>query len=486
MKKSEKKRRDKPEVDGSQPRTTKTLSTGENSKKTVDQAVVPMDKMTKLTSDIGDNEGGASKQFDTLTVSETGRPVFGRETHTSDSQPGAFPSSLVGAQSMESIGTINIGSEMSDTDRDLLQTPSSHNRTPSDQSPPTLRSEFPPTLSSENPLLAIAVPYNDPPPAIQDNEGVPERKLLRELLKDRRIIILIASLLVVILVLVGTIVASVVTGGNGGVSGSTRLPVDNSVTLPPMLLTTSSSPFTEGAITSTTNGTSEPSTSPSTRTIAPTSQLKDIFEFIYASSFDQGLALQNISSPQYQSFEWLLAESEMVVYSRERLLQRYALNTFYYILKNTKSYQWRYLNQSDHECQWPLVYCNANGFVDAFVITGQIVHAMMPGEFGFLTDMTSLSLEGNKITGSLPSSLEKWTRLESFQASNNLLTGTFPEFFSRLPRLTNLDLSLNRFTGKLPSSMSGMSSLQKISIATNAFSGPIPSDLWTLTTLRKL
>jgi hypothetical protein len=110
---------------------------------------------------------------------------------------------------------------------------------------------------------------------------------------------------------------------------------------------------------------------------------------------------------------------------------------------------------------------------------------MVPAEFGFLTAMTSLSLEGNKMTGLLPPSLEKWTRLESFEASNNLLTGTFPEF-SHLTTLTSLDLSMFRFTGRLPSSLSGMSSLQKFSIATNAFSGPIPSDLWTLTDLRKL
>ena len=477
MKKSEKKRRDKSAVDGSQTRTTNTRSTESHSKKKVDQAVMTMIDKTKVTSDIGDNEGGASRPSDTATVSEHGHPVFERETHTSDSQPGAFPSSLVGAQSMASSGTSNIRSEMSDTDRNPLQTLTSHDRTPSDQSSST--------STSETPVIAIVVPYQDPQPTIQDNKGVTERKLFGELLVDRRIKILIAIFFGIFLALVGTIVALAVTGGFGGISGSTRLPVDKNVVLPTTLPTTSPSLFTEGAITPSANGTSEPSTSPSTRTIAPTSPLKDIFEFIYASSFDQGLALQNISSPQYQSFEWLLAESKFEEYSRERLLQRYALNTFYYIIQNIGAYQWRYLNQSDHECQWPLVYCNANGFVDAFVITGQIVHAMVPGEFGFLTDMTSLSLEGNKITGSLPSSLEKWTRLESFQASNNLLTGTFPEFFSRLPRLTNLDLSLNRFTGKLPSSMSGMSSLQKISIATNAFSGPIPSDLWTLTTLRK-
>ena len=518
MKKSKKKRRDKSEVDGSQARTTKTLSTEAYSKKTVDQAVVPMNDKTITATDVGDNEEGASRRSDTFTASETGPPVFERETHTSDSQPGAFPTSTSGVRSMVSSGTINIGSEMSFTDRALLRPHTNNNRAPSDRSSST--------LTTETHIIATVVPIQGPPSTIYENEGVPEPKPLGETIKDRHIKILIASLIVVILALVGTIVAIVVTSGKGDVSGSTRVPMDSNVASPPTLATSgttrmptdfnvespptfatsastrmpvdgnegspltlaTSSPLssTEGAITPTTNVTSEPSTSPLTRTMPPTSRLQDIFDFLNASSFDQGLALQSTLSPQYQSFEWLLAESKFEEYSRERLLQRYALNTFYYIIQNIGAYQWRYLNQSDHECQWPLVYCNANGFVDAFVITGQIVHAMVPGEFGFLTDMTSLSLEGNKITGSLPSSLEKWTRLESFQASNNLLTGTFPEFFSRLSRLTNLDLSTNQFTGKLPSSLSGMSSLQKISIATNAFSGPIPSDLWTLTALRKL
>ena len=519
MKKSRRTSRDKSDVDGGQARTTKTRNAEAYSKKTIDQAVVSMSDSTTAAVDVGDNEEEASRQSDTFTASETGPPVFERETHTSDSQPGAFPTSPSGVRplSMVSSGTINIGSGMSSTDRAPSRPHTRNSRTPSDQSSST--------LTTETHIIATVVPYQGPPSTIYENEGVPEPKPLGEVLKDRRIKILIASLVGVILVLIGTIVALVVTGGKGHVSGSielpvdgnvgspptlvtsgptrmpiesnvgspptlatsgtTRMPVDGNAGSPPTLVTSNPSSSTEGATTPTANGTSEPSTSPPT-TMAPTSQLLDIFDFFNASSFDQGLALQNTLSPQYKSFEWLLAESKVEVYSPDRLLQRYALNTFYYILQNSYTNPWIYLNQSDHECDWPLVFCNTNRFVNAFDISGQSIQAMVPGEFGFLTDMTLLSMEGNSVTGLLPPSLEKWTRLESFEASNNLLTGTFPEFFSRLSKLTSLDLSMNRFTGRLPSSLSGMSSLQIFSIATNAFTGPIPSDLWTLIALRKL
>ena len=478
MKKIRRTSRDKSDVDGGQARTTKRRYAGAYSKKTVDKTVMPMTDNTTAAIDVGDNEEEASRQSDTFTASEIGHPVFERETNTSDSLPGAFPTSPSGdvASPMVSTGTINIGYGTSYTDRVPSQPHTYNNRTPSDQPSST--------LTSETYITATVVNEQGQASTIDDNERVPEPKPLGEVFKDPRIRIIIAILMGVILATVSTVVALVVTGGKGNVSGSTRAPMDGNAGSPSTLVTSNPTSSTEGSMTPTPNATPEPSTSPPTTTMAPTSQLKDVFDFLNASSFDQGLALQNTLSPQYKSFQWLLAEFKVEAYSREHLLQRHALNTFYYILQNSYVNPWLSLNQSIYECDWPLVSCNANGFVNTFNIAGKGIQAMVPGEFGFLTHMTSLSLEGNKMTGSLPPSLEKWTRLEAFEASSNLLTGSFPEF-SHLTTLTSLDLSMNQFTGRLPSSLSGMSSLQRFSIATNAFSGPIPSDLWTLTDLRK-
>jgi Leucine-rich repeat (LRR) protein len=70
----------------------------------------------------------------------------------------------------------------------------------------------------------------------------------------------------------------------------------------------------------------------------------------------------------------------------------------------------------------------------------------IPAAAGNLTQLISLDLQGNKITG-LPSELGNLSYLQTLNLSNNLLTGTFPAFIPSLQNLTAFKINGNSLTG---------------------------------------
>ncbi|MEQ1593959.1 MAG: hypothetical protein ABL985_02570 [Casimicrobium sp.] len=97
-----------------------------------------------------------------------------------------------------------------------------------------------------------------------------------------------------------------------------------------------------------------------------------------------------------------------------------------------------------------------------------------------LTALEAFSFSNNQIAGSIPS-LSGLTALKVFQGSNNQLTGNTPS----LTGLTGLEwfhVDGNQLSGLIPS-LSGLSALQSFYVSSNALTGSIPS-LSGLTALR--
>jgi len=65
----------------------------------------------------------------------------------------------------------------------------------------------------------------------------------------------------------------------------------------------------------------------------------------------------------------------------------------------------------------------------------------------------SLSLEGNLLTGSLPTELGLCTRLRSLTLGKNELSGELPSELGQLFSLRTVSLDGNRFTGTVPSDL---------------------------------
>jgi len=89
------------------------------------------------------------------------------------------------------------------------------------------------------------------------------------------------------------------------------------------------------------------------------------------------------------------------------------------------------------------------------------------------SSVTGISLARQKLTGSLPNSLNQLTSLNTFNASGNRITGPIPSL-TGLVNLQYLDLSRNEFSGSIPS-LTGLNSLTEFKVRTNRLSGILPS-----------
>ncbi|OAY29672.1 probable LRR receptor-like serine/threonine-protein kinase At2g16250 isoform X1 [Manihot esculenta] len=104
----------------------------------------------------------------------------------------------------------------------------------------------------------------------------------------------------------------------------------------------------------------------------------------------------------------------------------------------------------------------------------------IPATMGNLTNITSLYLSGNNLTGEIPSSLGQLVLLSVLDLSQNSLTGFIPESFASLGNLTRLDISSNFLAGSIPSGIGMLSKLQYLNLSSNQLSSPIPAQLGDL------
>jgi hypothetical protein len=118
--------------------------------------------------------------------------------------------------------------------------------------------------------------------------------------------------------------------------------------------------------------------------------------------------------------------------------------------------------------------------------------------FGVTTDagnttVLQLNLQGNNLTGPIPSSLGDLSNLQWLNlgynhpsTDNNGLTGSIPSSLGNLSNLQRLSLGYNQLTGSIPPELGNLSNLQQLSLNRNALTGSIPSSLGNLSNLQLL
>ncbi|PON89582.1 Serine/threonine protein kinase [Trema orientale] len=144
-------------------------------------------------------------------------------------------------------------------------------------------------------------------------------------------------------------------------------------------------------------------------------------------------------------------------------------------------------------------------------LAGMNLGGRLPDSIGRLgADTNSISLQENKITGSIPPSISNLQKLNILNLSSNRLnetisaeirnlpqlqqlflshnffSGTIPEVFDRFPLLGLLDLSHNEFSGEIPASLGNLSRLNYLFLNNNRLSGRIPPSLGRCTELHKI
>ena len=99
------------------------------------------------------------------------------------------------------------------------------------------------------------------------------------------------------------------------------------------------------------------------------------------------------------------------------------------------------------------------------------------------SQLYTVRLSSNSLTGTLPSSWHHLTQLNSLYITNNLLTGSLPLEWSTLNRLQSLYLSSNYLDGSIPHHYGSMSSMTYLQLSDNLLTGTVPSSLRNLSEL---
>ncbi|KAM3238941.1 hypothetical protein P3L10_013974 [Capsicum annuum] len=101
--------------------------------------------------------------------------------------------------------------------------------------------------------------------------------------------------------------------------------------------------------------------------------------------------------------------------------------------------------------------------------------------------MNWLSIQFNKLTGSIPFTIFNNSRIEVIAFTGNSLSGYLPNgLCNGIPIVKGLLLSHNKLHGHMPTSLSSCSLLQILSLSYNEFDGPIHSELGSLSKLQRL
>ena len=128
----------------------------------------------------------------------------------------------------------------------------------------------------------------------------------------------------------------------------------------------------------------------------------------------------------------------------------------------------------------------SNGRVTGLALEGNQLTGSIPSELGNLTSLQYMSLWENQLTGPIPPQLGQLTNLSSTHLFSNQLTGEIPPELGQLTNLKLLSLGFNQLTGDIPPELGQLTNLEWLSLSWNQLTGEIPSELGRLTNLERL
>lgn len=106
----------------------------------------------------------------------------------------------------------------------------------------------------------------------------------------------------------------------------------------------------------------------------------------------------------------------------------------------------------------------------SFTFKGQI-----PSCLTRFSELTTLYLRDNELTGEICSGLSRLNKLEELDLTDNKFTGDIPPSLGELTNLVSLLLGSNELTGSIPSSFSALKNLNVFDLSHNFLSGKM---LW--------
>ena len=128
----------------------------------------------------------------------------------------------------------------------------------------------------------------------------------------------------------------------------------------------------------------------------------------------------------------------------------------------------------------------ANGRVTSLFLDNNRLTGTIPAELGSLANLQNLNLAGNQLTGTIAAQLGSLANLQNLYLDTNQLTGTIPAQLGDLANLQDLYLYNNQLTGAIPAELGGLANLQNLYLDTNQLTGTIPAQLGDLANLQNL
>lgn len=116
---------------------------------------------------------------------------------------------------------------------------------------------------------------------------------------------------------------------------------------------------------------------------------------------------------------------------------------------------------------------------------GNNLSGVLPAKIGQLTELTTLSLYGNKLTSSLPDTMRNLKKLEKLFLTDNNFTGNIPTWIGGFSEMVSLWLHRNEFDGEIPSSLKNLSNLEQLYLDGNNLKGEIPEGLGDLLKIKR-
>ena len=132
---------------------------------------------------------------------------------------------------------------------------------------------------------------------------------------------------------------------------------------------------------------------------------------------------------------------------------------------------------------WYGVGTDYTGRVTSLSLEGNQLTGAIPGQLGNLSNLTLLDLDDNQLAGAIPDELGNLSNLRWLDLRGNQLTGTIPTQLGNLSNLWRLYLDDNQLTGTIPTQLGNLSNLTSLSLRDNQLTGTIPDELGNLTKL---
>jgi hypothetical protein len=235
----------------------------------------------------------------------------------------------------------------------------------------------------------------------------------------------------------------------------------------------------------TTVPTVSPSTSPSAvPSSAPTGHSDLLFDDL--PDYTQE-SLQNSSTPQWNSWDWLSNHQNITRLPEWRKKQLFALATFFSAFEGehwNKPIRERWMDDIVDECLWfssDLGLVVGGDFVEWQIYLGGFIPTETgnnKGEFKHL-NMQDLQLSG--FAPSIPPEISLLHSMSVIMLSANAFDGhlndMIPAELFAMTNITNLYLDTNNLTGLLPTELGRMTILEVLNLDSNSFSGSLCSEL---------